>query len=692
MTEWLQKNIMEEYNRWPLWIPVSIGVGICTYFLWPSEPDFWMVTGLTAMALLPVFFVKRSQRWLFIILWGVLFGFFCGAYRTESLQTRMLQHERGPLVITGRVDSVDVIPTKSKNPIQRAILSHVHTESKSPLPDKLRITFRGLRQSLNPGDRLEVLVKLMPMAEPSSPWSYDFRRQAYFQGVGGVGFSLGQPTIIPAVDVGGFMGFLNTLRFQMTKDIRAKTPNGSGGVAAALITGDRSGIPEHVREAFINSGLAHILAISGLHLSIIAGLVFLVLRRGLAMVPQISLRWNVKKIAAVLAIGVTWLYLAISGFAIPAERSFYMTILVMLAFLMDRQALSMRSVGIAATLLITTRPEYLISPSFQLSFSAVIGLIAFYESYKNPVGRWLAEGGWWRWLILYMLGLTVTSLIATLATLPFTIFHFNRFTLHAIEANLLAVPLTSFVVMPLALVSTISLLWGGSETLFTLFGWSIELLTGIAGKVSSWPGADIKVATPHIFSVTLFMAGVMWLIVWLRPWRYWGLVPMGVGVVLMIFDRHPDILVDDRLMALHDKNQGVLKLSSTRRGKFTAKQWAGQLGVQSSDKMNCGEGGCLVEDNGYKILMVSAPVGHCPDDVDLIISSEEQPVLDQMCPQKTIDHLTVQQKGSHAIWLTPLLRVQSSRAQRRPWTAVYKKSTYRKGDFKSRKRTPQQRH
>lgn len=343
-----------------------------------------------------------------------------------------------------------------------------------------------------------------------------------------------------------------------------------------------------------------------------------------------------------------------------------MTVFVMVACLMDRQAISMRSVALAATILLILRPEYLVTPSFQLSFSAVIGLIAFYESYKNPVRHWLARGGWWRWLLIYMAGLLLTSCVATLATLPFTILHFNRFTLHVVLSNLVAVPWTSFVVMPLALLSTLSLSWGGSETTFDIYGRSIAVLMDLADTVSQWPGADVRVATPPQLAVVLFIAGVLWLVVWRKAWRYAGLVPMVLAVGLTVFQKLPHVLIDEKLVAYRQEDSRELWLSSTRKGKFTARQWEGQVGASASHKMPCDD--CVMPVNDYGVLITEQSLNHCPQEADFILSHAHQP-----CHERQVDLKALQEKGSHALWLTPQgIEMQHSKVQERPWTLKVK--------------------
>lgn len=361
-------------------------------------------------------------------------GFAVSFFRTQWLHTSMLHYPLPPLMAEGLVSQVELRPTKKGHFFQRILLTDLKMDIPLLLPQKVRLTLKGKRTRLWPGQRIRLRVKLSPVPDATLPGGYDFPRQAYFQGIGATGFALSAPEIIG--DRSSLRTRLEKKREEITEAFLAHMASPAGAIAAALITGDKASIPEEIRENFINSGLAHILAISGLHLTIIAGCMFMIIRRGVALIPALCLAYNSKKIAALGTIVVTFFYLVLSGFGVPAQRAFIMITLVMGAILMDRSALSLRTVALAALLILLGTPEALLGPSFQLSFAAVIGLIAGYETWRTPLSQWLMGGGIIRKFILYGSGLAFTSFLATLATLPFTISIFHRFSLHAIESNL----------------------------------------------------------------------------------------------------------------------------------------------------------------------------------------------------------------------------------------------------------------
>lgn len=682
-------SFFKDYQRWPLWIPVFFGTGIALYFNLSFEPPLWWASiaiGFFGFSLL----IKRFQV-VYVVLLAIgliSLGFSAALLRTYSLRTEMLHYTLPTLLLEGKINQVELKATKKGILYQRLLLTDLKADTLEKLPRKIRLTLKGKRERLWPGQRIRLLAKLSPMADPSVPRGFDFRRQAYFNGIGATGFALSTPEILSSSS--SLFIDLEKQREKVTAAfIHAMAPP-LGAIAAALITGDKAAIPENIREDFINSGLAHILAISGLHLSIIAGVIFLFIRRGIALIPWISLRFNSKKIAALGTIFMSFMYLMLSGFGIPAQRSFMMISLVMGAILMDRTALSMRTVAFAAFVILLILPESLLGPSFQLSFAAVIALIAGYETWKNPLAQWMVGGGRIRSFFVYSGGLAFTSLLATAATLPFTIYLFHRFSLHAIEANLIAVPLTSLVIMPSALLTCLLTPLGLGAGPLWVFEKSLGLLVKIAATVGAWPGANIGVAQPPLFSFVLLLLGGLWLCLWQQPWRGWGLFPMSIGVLTAFWQEPPHLLMDGqgKLVGIFDGK--ILSVNSTRRGKFTAETWQQYLAADEIKALECTDGVC-------KTVLQNIPIiiSHQQDNQPC----EQGAILIRLEPSKnpcpasylTLDWYDVWREGGHAVWLSPkgpyIEKVNALQGQR-PWTRRAIPRKERPGEKRAPKSSP----
>ena len=469
-------------------------MGICFYFGLPYEPTALTIIGSLCGTLFGAVILLKYRRAYFtgMLIISIALGFAAAKGRTFTVATRMLNKQHRT-TFTGIVRDVEQFPDK-----KRLILEPIAAPK---LPQRVRLNFKQLL-ALQPGVQVRITADLLPLSDPVSPQGYNFRRAAFFQGIGAVGRT--RTLTITRRKPQGLGLMLQRWRNQLL-------PDQAGAIAAALITGDRSGIRPDVRQSYADAGIAHILAISGLHLSLVAGLCFLAIRRGLCLIPPLEERYAIKKWAAALALIFIALYLIISGFAVPAKRAFVMTGLVMIGIMIDRRALSMRSLALSATGILLIWPETLLTASFQLSFAAVIALIAAYEGGRNTLQRWSATKPWWQKSFLYFGSILFSTLVATAATTPFTLALFNRFTLQAIIGNLLAIPLTGLWIMPAAIVAVLSLIAGGWPLAFKVLNIGLVLLTEIATRIAVLPGAAIQVPTPPPIFLILICLGGLWL-------------------------------------------------------------------------------------------------------------------------------------------------------------------------------------
>lgn len=667
--EHVRSSFFNDFQRWPLWIPVFFAMGISLYFSLSYEPSLWWGVGGIGFFIYTLLIVRLQILYLTLLAFSFsVLGFSLILLRTHFLNPGMLDYALSPIILEGEISQVELKPTKKGTLYQRLILVDLKAPTAEKLPKKIRLSLKGKKERLWPGQRIRLLAKLRPISDPSVPGGFDFRRQAYFTGIGATGFALSSPDILSSSR--SFFTVLEKKREKVTAFfIHHMTPP-LGAIAAALITGDKASIPDTIREDFINSGLAHILAISGLHLSIIAGVVFLLLRRGIALIPSISLSYNSKKIAAVGTLLMSFMYLLLSGLGIPAQRSFIMISLVMGAILLDRTALSMRTVAFAAFVVLLVLPEALLGPSFQLSFAAVISLIAGYETWKNPLAHWIVGGGRLRFFLAYSGGLIFTSLLATLATLPFTIYLFHRFSLHAIEANLVAVPLTSLVIMPSALLTCLLTPLGLGEGPLWVFEKSLGILIKIAATVAFWPGANIGVSHPPLFSLIFIVLGALWLCLWQQSWRKWGVIPITLGLLGMCWQESPHLMIDGqgKLVGLYNKK--TLFVSSTRRGKFTAESWQQYVAAQAIKPLNCLEGICKTVFHNIPIV-ISHTQDHQPCEQGAVLIRLEPSKLP--CPTSliTLDWYDLWRHGAHALWIKPSgIHMEKANITQgcRPWT------------------------
>ncbi|MBL0941185.1 MAG: ComEC/Rec2 family competence protein [Alphaproteobacteria bacterium] len=679
---WQQNLILrfeKEDSRWFLWLPVGVGLGIVIYFTLRQEPPFWLGSGSLILLAGLIIFSKHSfcLMSLNIMLLTIALGFTCAQWRSYGLGKGMISTSLGQREFKGEIEGIELRPEG-----QRVTFNNIQYKLKiDPAPRKIRIIMRGKLQplfALQMGQTLSLKAVLLPPSEPVAPGAYNFRQRAFFEGVDAVGFATTQPILIKNVSQKGPIAKFSIkwarMRHGLTQRLRQGIGGKEGEIAAALITGDRSGITRELQQSFADSGIAHILAISGLHLSIISGLAFLMFRRILSLVPWIALNYPIKKWSAALAILLTSGYLGLCGGSIPALRAFLMTTIMLLAIILDRTALSMRNVAIAALMILILWPESLLGPSFQLSFAAVIALIATYEGGQmwllNGVGKKTAL----KRIRLYVSGIMLTTLIASLATTPFSIYVFHRFSLHAIGTNLVAIPLTTLWIMPLAILS-IGLMPFNCEGLALKFlGQGIHWLITIADQVSKWPGAVILVPIMHPGAMPLLVGGGLWLCLWKQRWRWWGLGPITAGLVLLISPNPPDIYIsgDGKLVGVRGEN-GSLWLTSIHSKSFIRETWLAQQGLNQFQPLT-------LQKEGYRFYFpkVQKTLLIRTDYKQTIICKDSIVNLKQVNPDLAcinsleIHPADLQQQGAHAIWLrlgeTPFVHTVAKDVGIRPWS------------------------
>lgn len=687
---WLRDSFTAERARWPLWLPVLLALGIACYFWSPAEPPPWLGAVLAAMTLVAACGLRRHKAAyiLLLALFAPALGLAAAQLRSQMVAAPVLEGSWGPNVL-----AAEVLAAEPRTRGWRLHLRPLEMPGLEPAlwPAQVRVTVAALDAAPAPGSRITLRAALRPPSPPALPGAFDFARQAWFQQLGGVGFAYGRPWHLEAAaevtrsPLQAWRLWWADLRQDVTARITAALDGPRGALAAALVTGQRGGIPDDVRQDMRDAGLAHLLAISGLHMGLVAGFLFIVLRTALVLPPGWGLRHPIKKWAAVGAAAGAFVYLNLVGVSIPAERAFLMVTVVLLAVLLDRRALSLRLVAWAAAVILLLAPESLMSASFQMSFAAVTALIAAYEGWQRRRPRDRAPRGLGRRAAGYFGGVAMTSVIAIAATAPFAAFHFQALALYGLPANLLAVPLTAFWIMPWAVFAVLLMPLGLEGLALTPMGWGIDLLLATAATVAGWPSAVLQVPPLHDGGLGLIVLGGLWLCLWQRPWRYGGLLAVLAGALAPLGYTAPLLMVSDdgRLVALRDA-EARLWLPTQRGSGFVRDTWARQgfaresvtwprFGEAAGGKLRCDPLACLYRGEGVTLAVLLDPRAaddDCPA-ADIVVSLE--PLRRQPCagPAVIIDRFDMWREGAHAVWLDKAgLRVRSVAGQQgaRPWS------------------------
>lgn len=654
------------------WVPVWLGAGIGLWFALPWEPGGSVYLATLAVLLL------AAAAWLWgpelahplLVIVGCLAAgpLACGV-RLHLVAAPVVQGEYwGPL--QGRVIEID----RSQSDALRLTLDHVVMEDLPPetTPHSVRISVQGEEPLVEPGQVVLLTATVSAPIGPAEPGGFDFRRMAYFDRLGGSGYSR-SPVMLWA-DPAPREQAINRLRSRMSRAIMAALPGDAGAFASGAMTGDRSGISRDTVEALRDSNLSHLLAISGMNMAFLTGFVFMLLRYGLALIPPLALRVNAKKVAAVVAFGVALFYLLLSGANVATERAFLMVSVMLGAVLLDRRALTLRSVAIAATVLLLWQPESLTEPGFQLSFAATAALIAGFGALDHRVAR----GRLPRWLLpVYML--VLSSVLAGVATAPYAAAHFNRFTDYGLLANLLTVPVMSLLMgagAVAALLAPFGLAWPALWVMELAARWILFVAHWVAGL----DGAVTAVPTPGPWVLPLITLAGAWGILWRGRLRLAAVAPLLVGLALWAMVERPALLIagDGKLVGVMGAEGRAL--SRSRGGGFAADSWLendgdladqptaaarpGMDGPREARRFTvAGQTGVALSGKGALAALPAACAG-----ADLVIL-DVPAGLTAAGPCRVLDETLLAETGALAGWADGgALVLTPSRDARRAWT------------------------
>ena len=661
-----------EWGRFVPWLSVCIGAGVVAYFDLQAEPNAWVGAAATLSALLACVVGWRAPvaRALGLAAVFAALGFLSGQVATW----RALPMEPLPMravVLTGTVRGVDLLPEG-----RRVTLSDVRLEPDAPpLVRLVRVRLHRLDMAaMGTGDRVRVRALVRPPSSPAFPGAWDLQRDAFFSGLGGSGYALNPSEVLERAPPRGGAATLQGVRDWITGRTMAGLPGPAGAVAATLLTGTTTAIPARDREAFRDSGLAHLLAVAGLHIGIVMGVAMGTTRLLLASSEHAALHWPTKAIAAGAALVVGGAYLMLTGAHLPIMRSFAMACLVTLGLVLGRRALSLRGLATAAVALMLLSPSEVVGASFGMSFSAVLALIAGYEALRPLLAR-LYGGGLGRRIASHVVALVLTSLLAGTASAPFGAYHFGHFQLYFIVANVAAVPLTAFWVMPFGLLALLLMPLGLERLALTPMGWGIDGILWIGRIVSAWPSATLPVPHMPAWGLCVFSLGLAWLGLWRSRLRLAGVLVMLAGLLSPLAAPAPDILVSSEARLIAIRADRYYLMSQTGASKFVRDAWQNQLAagpfvpVQTGIPALCDADACRIQRSGHQALILRSRARPDCADTDLLVSAE--PARGE-CPAGIpyIDRFSVWRDGATAVWLTGIApRILSDRAYRgdRPW-------------------------
>ncbi|HEX2762869.1 MAG TPA: ComEC/Rec2 family competence protein [Allosphingosinicella sp.] len=575
---WIEARADAERDQFPLWLPVGLGLGIAAWFALPDQRAWTAFLLLaTAATLAPVALAPGTRAGRALSLFCLAASLGCGGawWKAERVAAPRLERERMAIFDA-------VVETSQRLPAKEALRLVVRTVA-GPAPPRLRINVEEEKAggALRPGDRLRIRAWLMPPAPPAVPGAYDFARAAWFQRIGATGRAL-EIRRLGSEAPPGWNARLSEARQRLADHIRRRLEGGAGGIAAALATGDQAGIGDEDAEAMRRSGLAHLLSVSGLHLTAVVGAVMLLVLKLLALSPTLALRFRLVLVAAAAGALAGIAYTLLTGAEVPTIRACIASLLILLGIALGREALTLRLVAVGALAVLLFWPESLVGPSFQMSFAAIVAIVALHEHPRVRAQLARRDEIWLMKLGRGLLGLVLTGLAVEIALVPIALWHFHQSGLYGAFANIVAIPLTTFVVMPLEAGALLFDLAGLGAPLWWATGAALDLLLGLAHRTAAAPGAVAMLPTMPAIAFAAMVSGGLWLALWRTSWRRWGLVPIAAGAVAAALTPTPDLLIsgDGRHLAMRTSS-GELALLRGRAGDYVRDTLAESAGRES---------------------------------------------------------------------------------------------------------------
>jgi competence protein ComEC len=668
-----------ERAQLPLWFTVAFGFGIAAW-LWMPGPSQWLAFVALALGLGAAGFTVGGGRIGRALMFGglaIAAGCALIWWRSNAVATDRLDR---PEVVTFDAKVEKVEPRAAKGDL-RLTLATIG----GSLPPIVRVSMpeEGKPSGLGQGATIRVRARLQPPPPMALPGSHDFARDAWFQGIVGVGRAMGAVEIVKPSTGGG----LDALRDRLGRHIRAQLPGNAGGIATALANGDQAAVNEDDAEEMRRSGLAHLLSVSGLHIAAVVGAAMLLSLKLLALSERLALRFNLVIVSAGFGALAGIGYTLLTGMQVPTVRACIAAVLVLGGIALGREAISLRLVAVGALIVLLFRPEAIGGASFQMSFAAVTSIIVLHQ--WRPVRDLLSprEEGLPMRALRGFLGLILTGLVVEVALMPFALYHFHKAGLYSVGANLIAIPLTTFIIMPLEAGALIldSIGWGAP--LWAATGWSIDLMLELAHRVGSAEGAVAMLPTMSRMAFAAMIAGGLWLALWTSRIRWWGVAPFLAGAIGAALAPVPNLLVtgDGQHLALV-REDGVPVLLRSRSGDFV-RDLMSEASAYDGDPFNleeqrfarCSRDACIADiregKHAWRLLAIRSrehidwiSLTRACADADIVVADRRMP---KGCTPRwlKLDRAALEESGGVAIYLKdrPRIATVADQLGRHPW-------------------------
>jgi competence protein ComEC len=658
----------------PAWLIFSLGAGLIGYFALPYEPALWALYP-AALALGVVAWRARFGPGLYgaLVALFLVLGVVLGAQTARMADAPQILDETVEHV-TGSVLRVEQrTATRARLTLDNLTVEDLAADR---TPARIRITVIADRGTIAPGDEIDVLARLGRPPEPVMPGARNMRRELYFDGIGATGFSYGRATRIETPVQEEFapqrlFHGIERVRLDLAQRFAQTLPGDTGALAATLLVGKRDGLSEESYEALRRAGLAHLLAISGMHMAMMTLSAIAVINLLLALHPSVSAAQGTLRWAALAGLVIASGYLMLSGASTATQRAFIMIVIVLVAMMVGRRALTIRGVAFAALIVLLIHPESILGPSFQMSFAATLALVGFYGAFTTSQRVWQVRNAFQASRLAPVLrpvglvsGIALTSLVAGLATAPFAAYHFSVGAPLGLLGNVLALPLVSLIIMPAGLMALFLTPFALEAPALMVMGFGIDLVMVIAKWVASLDGSRVAIAaiTPQAL-LLLTLAGCLAALLVGRA----RLLALGALLAIPlwgVFQPAPLLIVErDAATVAYVTSQedGVafLDRSITRGSGFSVEMWQQRLALElpstrPASDWTCDPLGCVLHLPDGKIVSHVLNLAALEEDcrlADVVITS--LPVPNHCAATQIVDERMLRDHGAIALLQSP---------------------------------------
>lgn len=579
----LKAEIKSMFQEHLIWSFLAFITGILLYFY--HFPTVLSIIILPLAVLGLILFYKKDFVFCFMLfITFVMLGCSVCHLRFKMSVHPVLEQKVFNTIISAQVSDNTILPDK-----QILILNNIsYPMGVIKQPDKIRLHYDNSQPLLQVGQRIRLKVNLVPPVSIKAPFHTSQAKRLYFEKIGAIGKVV---QVLDIRDINAKPTIFQRLRHQITEHVFQILPENQARIITPLITGEQRLVSPELYQIYRRSGIVHVLSVSGFHMALLAGFLFLLIRGLGVMCGRLTLYVNTKKIAAVFALIGTGFYLGLSDFQIPAVRSYLMIALVFLGILLNRKTFSVHTLILAGFAMLIFHPENLMSISFQLFFLSVLILIAVHEKFK---GLFADRNKYLR----HFMEFCALSIAITVGLTPLIIWHFNQLTPFGIVGNMAFSFLFSLIIMPLLFIGCLLMPFGMDSIFFKGAGAVIGWIEQMAGYIADLPFAEINLPSFDVVGLCLIILGIVFICLWQFWGRLMGALFILIGMVLAFTTNYP-------VMMVADKGQSIAYIQN---GRFYANEngqdwiqtlWQNKLGFYRSEKIK----DSVVEIKGKRIAL-----------------------------------------------------------------------------------------